>query len=300
MDVLQMNRMYYDEGVIRSYLLGDLDDTLREQIEEMLLCDDSFADKLSAAQDNLIDDYVYGALPDGERETFQKNFIVNEERRKKIQIAQAVEVYLAENPERLPGLGNSFWFPAQLLRRISLFLQRNKVWVAVSLTAALLLVFLAPRAIRMLIPNSRVSPLIAQRAAIEREISELNRHRSLSANVATFQVQLQPTLLREGGEIKKVVLTEDIKLVSFKLELLSGKYQVYRAIARTVEGEELFQISDLQPEPSGVPRMILLVIPTKFLSTGDYQIELKGIVANGSGADGWRYNVRIIKDTGGR
>jgi len=300
MDVLQMNRMCYDEGVIRSYLLGDLDETLREQIEELLLCDDSFADKLSAAQDNLIDDYVYGALTEGECETFQKNFVVNEERRKKIQIARAVEVYLAENPERLPVLGNSFWFPAQLLRRISLFLQRNKVWVTISLAAALLLVFLAPRAMRMLIPNSRVSPLNARRATMESEIAKLSRGRSLPANVVTFEVALQPTLLREGGEMKRVFLTKNIKFVRLKLKLPSGKYELYRAVCKTVEGEELFQISDLRPEPEGDSGTILLIIPAEFLSVGDYQIEVNGIAADGSLAESGRYYVRIIKDTEGR
>jgi len=299
-DVLQVNRMYYDEGVIRSYLLGDLDETFREQIEELLLCDESFADKLSAAEDNLIDDYVYGALTEGECEIFQKNFIVNDDRRRKIQIAQAIEVYLAENPERLPVLGNSFWFPLGPFRRISPFLQRNKVWVTISLAAALLLVFLAPRAIRMLIPNSRVSPLNTRRATMEREIAKFSRRRSLPSNVVTFEVALQPTLLREGGETKKVFLTENIKFVSLKLKLPSDRYELYRAVGKTVEGEELFQIGDLRPEPEGDSWTILLIIPAEFLSPGDYQIEVNGIAADGSLAESGRYNVRIIKDTKGR
>jgi len=206
-----------EEVMMRSYLLGDLDETLREEVEERVLCDNGFAERLSVAQDNLIDDYVFDGLSESERKSFQKNFVLNDERRNKILITQALEVYVADAPKRQRAIGNYLRLPSQLWRNTLLFLERHKVWVAFSLTVALLVVFLAPKITRWLLPNKAVSPLDEQRASIERQIAELNRHPPLAANQPTFELSLQPTLLREEGKIKKVALTNDLKPVSLNL-----------------------------------------------------------------------------------
>lgn len=84
-----------DEEVLRKhYMLGRLTDELRDQVEERLINDDDFVEKLSTAEDDLIDDYVFGTLSESERNSFEENFFINDERRRKLQIAQAVDLYL--------------------------------------------------------------------------------------------------------------------------------------------------------------------------------------------------------------
>lgn len=95
-----------EEAMMRSYLLGDLDETLREEVEKRILCDSGFAERLSVAQDHLIDDSVFDGLSEGELESFQNNFVTNEERRNKIRIAQAFEMRLAAAPEHPRALAN--------------------------------------------------------------------------------------------------------------------------------------------------------------------------------------------------
>jgi len=65
---------------------------------------------------------------------------------------------------------------------------------------------------------------------------------------------------------------------------------------RTVEGGELFAVSGLKPKMGTGSAVFLLRIPTEFLPTGDYQIELQGISADSQTAEVARYNFRVIKN----
>lgn len=283
-----------EEATMRSYLLGDLDEEHREPVEEQLLCDNDFAERLYDAQDHLIDDYVFGGLSEGERESFQKNFVLSKERRNKLLIAQALEVYVTDGPERHRVAGDSSALLSKRWRNMILFLQRRKGWVAISLATALLLIFLVPKIATWLMPKNAVSPLDAQRAGIERQIAELNRRPLVATNEATFEVALQPTLLREGGETRKVVIDKNIKLVLLKLELPLRKYERYRAIVRTVDGDELFAVPDLKPEVGTGAGTILLRIPSEFLPTNDYQIDLRGMTNDDGAGEAAQFDFRVI------
>jgi len=293
-----MIRQSDEEAIMRSYLLGDLDEARQEQVEERVLCDAAFADRLAAAQDNLIDDFVFNVLCESERESFQKNFVLNDERRNKLLIAHAFEEYVENAPERRRAIINDPRLASGLWRNILLLLQRHKLWVTFSLTAALLLLFLlAPKITRQLLPNKSAPPFVEQRASIERQIAELNRHPSLAANQATLELTLQPTLLREGGEIRKILLTAELEFVSLKLEIPRGRrYEVYDAMVRTVDGGELFAVSDLKAMDGTDSGLILLRIPSEFLPKADYQIELRGTVAGAPPVEIARFDFRVINN----
>lgn len=284
-----MNQQIDEEMMIRHYLLGGLDEGRQAQVDERLLCDDDFAERFYAAQDNLIDDYVFNLLIEEERASFEKNFIFTGERRQKLLFAQTMENYVSKNYPRPRGFAHaaSLWW-----RNLLPSLSKHKVWAATAFATGLLLIVFTLKLVGWFKPNAQ-DTLSQRRASIEHQLAELNTQ-PFNANaqaLPTLELSLQPSLLREGDEMKKADLVQDLKLLSLKLWLPQVRYQNYRALVRTVEGNELFAIEALKPQAGAAE--ILLKIPTEFLPTDDYQIELKGVADNGQAEDVARYNFRV-------
>jgi len=270
--------------VLRSYLLGDLDEAVLDEVEHRLLRDEAYVARLSLAEDNLIDDYVFNGLSESERESFDANFLINEQRRKKILIVRALEVYVADHSVR------PHFTLAQLWHDSIVFVQLHKLWVALSVMVIVLLAVFVPRMLRSVAPPGAISPLNAQRANIERQLAELNRHNN---NYPALEVTVSPFLNREDAVMSKLVLTGDTKLISLKLQLPPGNhYERYRAIVQTVDGVELFSVSDLKTDGSTA---VILKLTPDVLPPQDYQIQLMGDASGGFRDVAW-YSLRITHD----
>lgn len=277
-----------DEEVLRKdYLLGQLSDRAREEVEERLLDDDEFVEKLSATEDNLIDDYVFGALSRSERQSFEENFVINDERRNKLQLAQSLDAYLDKLDRPTPAgpvdSAPRWTTPLQVFRSY-------KFWIAVP--ALLILIFFAPRIVRWLQPNDQIAIVQAHRSRIERRIAELNKqynNQTLPSHDLTLSAA---SAQRDAGGINRVTLSQDVKILKIRLAVPSQPQENYRGIVSTLEGTELFTINDFQRENGNVLRVD---IPTDDLPTGDYQLQLGGIAPDGGLIDAVRYYFGLIK-----
>ena len=76
-----------DEQLIRKYLLGKLPEPEHLRVEESLFTDDQQYQQLLLAEEELIDEYVYDALPADEREGFESYFLSAPERHEDVRIA---------------------------------------------------------------------------------------------------------------------------------------------------------------------------------------------------------------------
>lgn len=285
----KMKKRSDEEPVLRGYLLGNLDEAVLDEVESRLLRDEAYVGRLSQAEDNLIDDYVFNGLSESERKSFDANFLINEKRRKKILIARALGVYVGEKPVR------EHFTLAQLWHDSIVFVQMHKLWVALSVVVVIvLLAVLVPRMLRSVAPPGAVSPLNAQRANIERQLAELNRHNN---NHPALEVRVSPFLNREDSVMSKLVVTSDTKLISLNLQLPPGnRYERYRAIVQTVEGIELFSVSDLKNNRSTAGEAVTLKLTPDVLPPEDYQIQLMGGASEGFTSDVARYSLRITHD----
>jgi hypothetical protein len=79
---------------IRRYLLGQLTDGAREEIEQNLLTNAELFEELLAAEDELIDEYLAGELPRDERVQFEQHFLAAPERQEKLRFARALNRYV--------------------------------------------------------------------------------------------------------------------------------------------------------------------------------------------------------------
>src|SRR5262245_51437417 len=85
---------------LRSYLLGMLPEDLQEQIEQRLLTDASLMEQLHAAEEDLADDYVVGALEGLESEAFETVFLAHPDRQRKLSFANALHRYATASPQQ--------------------------------------------------------------------------------------------------------------------------------------------------------------------------------------------------------
>jgi len=83
------------EEPLRQYLLGALPPEEQRRLEEQLLFDNELIEHLLVVEQEMIDDYARDALPVEEREQFVTHFLAPPERRKKVEIARALQRYVA-------------------------------------------------------------------------------------------------------------------------------------------------------------------------------------------------------------
>jgi tetratricopeptide (TPR) repeat protein len=98
-----MNQTINEEEAIKQYLLGRLPEDEKTRLEERLLTDDDFFERLNLAEDELIDEYLAGELDAENRQRFDKHFLAAPERQRKVRFSMALRKYVSAGPA--PNVG---------------------------------------------------------------------------------------------------------------------------------------------------------------------------------------------------
>lgn len=102
-----MKQQSDDETELRRYLLGELTEEERAGVEERFFLDSDYFRQLQAAEDDLMDDYVYEELPAADRGRFETYFLSQPGHRQDLKIAQALRMYISAEA-RLSQPGPTF------------------------------------------------------------------------------------------------------------------------------------------------------------------------------------------------
>lgn len=133
-----MSQQIEDESYIRRYLLGELSDEEREQVERRLLANEDYYQRVLVAEDELIYDFVCDELPAEEKTSFRQHVLPVPERREDVKFARALRRYVRETAPHeveVPAAGGKR--PVSWLAPLAAFFQRPAV--GFSLAVALLL-----------------------------------------------------------------------------------------------------------------------------------------------------------------
>jgi hypothetical protein len=84
------------ERELTRYLLGDLQGEDCERLDELSVTDDEFIERLSAAENDLVDAYVRGQLRSDARRDFESHYLATDVRRRKVEVARALQLAGAE------------------------------------------------------------------------------------------------------------------------------------------------------------------------------------------------------------
>jgi len=303
------------EATLRRYVLGDLEDGLRAELEELLVTDADAFEALGVIEDELIEEYLDEAGTASERRAFGEHFLASRPRDRRLRFARALRdrasippLQAVSLPEAKPVVGPAGWrLPvwAGLAALLALSLAGN-VWLASRHGAALRPEGAPPAAgaerplpVATGQPQSAL-PAVAPpgaaggisgassglQASLERERQERSnaeaRARTLEEElrrprspVATFA--LAAGLLRAAGSLPRVVIPADALVVRLRLELPADDYPLYRAALLDADGDELWAASKLRAEKEPGPAAVVLDLPSRLLPRGDYQMKLSGV-----------------------
>jgi hypothetical protein len=205
-----MNVQSGNSGPLRRYLLGELSEQEREQVEQRLMSDDDLYQQLLLAEDDLVDEYISNALPEQDRAKFSQNFLNVPELRQDVRFALVLRKHVLETAPKAVAKDSPVVPHVSLRDRFRNFFLQPALGVsfAVALLAAVLLVaWLAAQ-------NSRLRKQVEQLQAQQTPLPTLER--DLQAQLASERLrneQLSSELLRQqellAEETRKLQLAQE-------------------------------------------------------------------------------------------
>jgi len=264
-----------DQEQIKSYLLGQLPEEDGAEVEARLLTDREFCEELSIGEDDLVEQYLSGALSAADREDFESHFVVSPERRQKVRFARALKKYVsvgdddeesAIEVDTVPEPAVVTPFPRG---RPKLFPFRNQV--VASLAAAMVLIVVVG------------SGLILMRV-----------WQTQQGTGRVLAVELSPAPATRGeGEVKQLSLAPDVGSVRLQLDLPKNEYPSYEAAVRDASLRSILTTKDLKPQPSNNFSALMLDVKADLLSPGDYRVHVSGTTPEGRSESVATFSFRI-------
>ncbi|MFL6274111.1 MAG: hypothetical protein ACJ74G_02795 [Blastocatellia bacterium] len=281
----------HSEDLLVRYLLGQLAESAQEHVEQTYLADQEWQGRLAIAEDDLIDDYVGGALGAADRAAFEKHFLNSPRRHERVAFARAWQQLTGApppSPAALPSPASRPWRErpaAWLLLAATVLLLLGSAWLIFE-TTRLRSELAASRAERAALAQSeeelrqQLDDERARRQAVSEQLAEArpeppNNNTAPPSVVASFM--LIAGLTRDAGERQTLNVPHTAQQVRLKLLFRQSDPPInaatYRAVLRTPEGREVFSRDGLKAQPRGGARVVTVTAPR--LASGDYILTLK-------------------------
>lgn len=271
--------------ILRMYLLHELTEAEREQIEVKLLTDKTFGRRLAIAQDDLIDGFVTKRLTEPEMERFCKHYPTTPKHLQKLKFAMALDSYVSEK--------TAVWATSPF-KKLQVYLRARPlktVCAVVGLTLFFGVSFFVMTRLGWF-----------QRDAFQVEFARVNRAHDVDlmpfsdlklSSANTLALILRQNLVREDAQPRRVGVTASVTLVRLLLEVPYSSQGSYKAVLQTAAGEDLVSTGDLKPRNDNGGQFVVTTIPAKFLTSGDYQMKLIGTSSDGRTTDVGLYPFQV-------
>ena len=296
------------------YLLGELSESERADLERRYFADSAFVERLSQCESDLMDDYARGRLSPETRERFEKAYLADPERRARLRFSEALVAKL--DREVSPGLipqeaeTTSWWQ--------KLFVPFIGGQRALAFSFAVLLLMVLGSA-WLLLRTSRLRNELAQTRATEaareqheRElqqqlIDEQARNQQLMAELDRERAQPTPdigiaspkntapafvSLLLvasgvRGAETRSPTLsipagTQEVRI---ELKTAENEYQSYQLELHALGGKAIFDRKKVKPTITKSGANFGFSVPASRFTSGDYILTLKGVIPGGEVED---------------
>jgi hypothetical protein len=280
-----------DEQVVR-YLLGDLPDDETERLDERSITDGAFAERLRAAENDLVDRYARGQPLGAPLERFERACRASPYLGEKVQFASAWHAFTQEpRLGRAPGRNDAA--------------PTRRAWLGLAAAAALLVAGAGYLGVRNAQLRDEVGTLETRRAAIEQLNAELQRDvdRARQTTPAPASSLVTATFLlsapRRGlsTDMTTVSIPRGTGQVSLRLQVESDEYATFWAAVRDpVTTRHVWRSRDLAAEASGGDRIVTFTVPVETLLSQRYSVELFAVTAGGSAELVVQYPVRVVLD----
>ena len=306
-----MAQNFYDNQMLRRYLLGAAraDETAR--LDELSLTDDACALALAQAENDLVDAYANASLTAAERAQFERHYLASPARREKAQLAQALQGFgeraalpqMVAAAPRATASTSASWIE---------WLNLTPLWQAGLATAAVLLVaacvWLGWENRRLREQSSAERIALAQREAelknaaaqsqeelarVSEKLAALPTPAPLPAVPATqlFTFTLAAPV-RGATALPSLKLPPNAAAVTVRLELETNDYPRYRAALRDpLTNRIVWQSGKLTAQG----KVLTMRLPSKLFAAQRYAFELSGVAANGGEERLSSYPFSVVK-----
>jgi hypothetical protein len=315
------------EGTLRKYILGDLREPARLDVEQRVVRQPAMFDALTLAEQALIDDYLDDTLPRTERARFERQLSAVTALRQKVQFARTLRAHAAaavaglaedgssaapDGPRVIPGIGRMpAWKPlawayrpawAALAAAVLVAASGAVVWIErdrVAREAQLDQLRTAQRehqhelgVLRSTVRDLQTRLETERRVAAplpSTAVEPLRAAGSPPAAVPTFL--LATGVLRGEGSLTRIAIPSGAQIVRLRLAIDGGSRGEYRATLHDADGEELYAISRLRADAGGAS--VTVVLPADALPHGDYQLTLSPAGSQPAAEDTRTYTFRV-------
>ena len=247
---------------LKQYLIGALSEGQTEELDLLIISDESFAAEMSLAEHELCEDYLEGVLSSEETDRFESNFLVNAERHAMLREISLLKEF-AKKKTRSVKLDEPLTKPSTGFGGFLALYFRPLMAGAAILIAVFAL---------GLVWNSYFRDT---RSPLEREYAELNK-RDLNdlAQLENYSpVNLNSGTFRDTATTPKQSAENLTETVLFRLALPVNTVEgsSYRAKIRRV-GPPEFAIDNIRAYRNPHGYEIRMLVPKSILQKGQYQI----------------------------
>jgi len=296
------SKTYTNEEIV-NYLLDTTPEAETGGLEQAYFEDSALAATISEAENNLIDDYVRGHLPQSERERFEKHYLSHPNRRRRVENARVLITNLNLLKKRCPANEKAPWWKHLFdrMRGGNLSLAYQAVALVLIAGGCFYLWHLnrQPNTSQITHLGSsqhdsspQISPAPQGKEPPAKEIAQALPHSS-APPLRSNDVSKIPTIRLTTGAIRRgganpdspsqpQIITSGNKEIRLVIKSQATDYQSYIAQIWTDEepGQILFTLPNkLKPGRQRDIETLVIVIPTAPFRKGvsSYKLVLKGI-----------------------
>jgi hypothetical protein len=319
----------HDDQQLVRYLLGLLPDEDTERLDEMSIADEEVAARVGVVEDDLVDAYVRGTMPDDTRARFESVYLSSPRRRQKVRFAESF--LRAVDPPGAPAADTHDVSPRPSSSgRMG---PRPASWWGLALAAALVLlaggaVVLNEMRLRNGLHEAQSArdtldrraheleqQLESERTATAAATQELERVRTSLAELTlrsssagapgqaaaaspapTMVALVLPPQTRSGGPVATMAVPPGAERLAFELQLEGNDFTRYEVTLKDpATGRIVWRSNEIGARSSGDLSLISIVVPAGGLKSQHYSLELTGYGAAGARQVLSSYSFRIVR-----
>ena len=256
------------------YLLGSLPEAEMERLDALSFTDADFAEKLSAAEKELVDSYVQGELTGDILERFESHYLASPLRRNKVEFAETFQIYAKRN------------MPNASARSVAEKLNPKR-------TAAVF--FSALNIFRNQSPALQWSFATAVCALLALGVWWTFNNRSVQNNHTVASFILTPEM-RGTGQIRTLSIPARTGYVAMKLELEPTDYPAYQVVLLDEpDNRTLWRSDNLRKTVTDSSEALSIRFPAGLLQSRNYLLRVTGLPATGGAEIVGDYLIQVVK-----
>jgi len=276
-----MNEKPITDASLRQFLLGTVNEQERQRIESMFVTGALSNERVIAAEQQLIDDYLEDSLTPADKERFLAQYGNTPVQRRRLRIAKSIQEWAANAADVSPPSPGAVSTWSRLRENL-----RLKPAFVIPIAALSIVVII----VAIVWLNSELKQR-NRHLALEQELSRINAPSTLTETPS--QITLLPWSARSVETENQLTAPANAEFVALTLLWTQKeRYPSYKATIRKFADDEWFTIPNLQPDNGG--NSIRLKLPTSLLSRGLYQLYVSGVAPDGNTAltEEYKFQVR--------